>query len=111
MPESASGEISRREFLAGAAALGLVGTASGALATSTAAAEKSAAPNRPVQMHVGHQHDHSDPALKLFAALGVNNICIGLPSPRMDENWSVDGLTALRKRVESFGIALVCVPL
>jgi mannonate dehydratase len=34
-----------------------------------------------------------------------------LPSRTFDENWSVEGLTRLRKRVESFGIKLDMVPL
>ena len=33
------------------------------------------------------------------------------PAPRLDENWSVAGLTALRKQVEAAGLALDCVPL
>jgi mannonate dehydratase len=62
-------------------------------------------------MYVGHQHDHSPAALKFLAALGLEHICSGLPSTRMDEHWSVAGLVALRKQVESFGLALDCVPL
>src|SRR5450755_4302062 len=42
---------------------------------------------------------------------GLNHICSGLPALRMDENWTVDGLTRLRKHVESFGIRLEMVPL
>ena len=34
-----------------------------------------------------------------------------LPSARFDQTWSVEGLTKLRERVESFGIALDMVPL
>jgi mannonate dehydratase len=34
-----------------------------------------------------------------------------LPSPKFDEAWSVEGLTKLRERVESFGIRLAAVPL
>ena len=57
-------------------------------------------------MTVGTQHDSSDETLAVLAALGVNNICSALPSERLDEQWSVEGLTKLRERVESFGIKL-----
>jgi mannonate dehydratase len=62
-------------------------------------------------LKLGTQNDSSDPALALLAALGVNHICSTLPSPRMDANWSVEGLTSLRERVESFGVRLEMVPL
>jgi len=62
-------------------------------------------------MKVGHQHNHSEEWLRLLAGLGVNNICSALPSKQLDENWSVEGLTKLRERVESFGIKLETVPL
>src|SRR5947208_10816436 len=62
-------------------------------------------------MKVGHQHESSDEVLKLLAAFGVNNICSALPSAKFDESWSVEGLTKLRERVESFGIRLEFVPL
>ncbi|HEY2932663.1 MAG TPA: mannonate dehydratase [Acidobacteriota bacterium] len=62
-------------------------------------------------MKVGTQHGSSDEILRVLAALGVNNICSSLPSPRMDANWSVEGLSRLRQRVESFGIHLDMVPL
>jgi mannonate dehydratase len=62
-------------------------------------------------MKVGHQHESSDEILKLLAALGVNNICSALPSERLDQQWSVEGLTKLRERVESCGINLEMVPL
>jgi mannonate dehydratase len=41
----------------------------------------------------------------------VNRICSGLPSAKFDEAWSIDGLSRLRERVESFGITLDMVPL
>ena len=102
--------MDRRGFgrLAGGAALG-------AAAAEWSAAQ--AAPARPASvrkralMKVGTQHDSSDATLAVLAALGVNNICSTLPSARLDEQWSVEGLTKLRERVESFGIKLDCVPL
>jgi mannonate dehydratase len=63
------------------------------------------------RMKVGHQHYSSNEILTLLAAFGVNNICSALPSRKFDENWSVEGLTKLRERVESFGIKLEMVPL
>ncbi|MBS1790048.1 MAG: mannonate dehydratase [Acidobacteria bacterium] len=63
------------------------------------------------KLKVGHQHLATNEALKLFAALGVNNICSDLPSAKLDAAWSVEGLTKLRERVESFGIKLDAVPL
>lgn len=69
------------------------------------------APRKPALMKAGHQHDHSPETLRRLAAFGVNHICSALPSAKMDENWSVDGLRRLRQHVESFGIHLDCVPL
>jgi mannonate dehydratase len=66
---------------------------------------------RKVLMKVGTQHGASDEILGLLAAFGVNNICSSLPSARLDENWSVEALTKLRERVESFGIKLDFIPL
>ena len=62
-------------------------------------------------MKLGTQNQSSDEALRILAALGVNHICSELPSPKFDESWSVEGLTKLRERVESFGIRLAAVPL
>jgi mannonate dehydratase len=53
----------------------------------------------------------SDETLRVLAALGVNHICSGLPSRSLDEHWSVEGLTKLKERVESFGLELLMVPL
>src|SRR5207249_7567074 len=44
-------------------------------------------------------------------AFGINHICSALPSRSFDANWSLEGLTKLRQRVESFGIKLDIVPL
>ncbi len=70
-----------------------------------------AAPAAPGVMKLGTQHDSSNSALRVLAALGVSHICSRLPSAKFDENWSVEGLTRLRERVESFGIRLEAVPL
>jgi mannonate dehydratase len=62
-------------------------------------------------MKVGTQHDSSDEVLTILAALGVTHICSRLPSTRLDDEWSVEGLTRLRERVERAGITLDMVPL
>ena len=62
-------------------------------------------------MKLGTQNQSSDEYLRILAALGVSHICSELPSPHFDEAWSVEGLTKLRERVESFGIRLEAVPL
>jgi mannonate dehydratase len=87
-----------------------------AAATALAAAGKGAGQERPAvsppkTLKLGTQNDSSDQSLRVLAALGVNHICSTLPSARMDESWSVEGLTRLRERVESFGIRLEMVPL
>ena len=98
--------MNRREFLgsaaAGAAALGLIGT-------RAAAAPVGADARKPLRMKVGHQHDHSEPTLRLLSALGVNHICSGHLAT--DQEWSVDSLVALRRQVASHGISLEAVPL
>src|SRR5258708_7567251 len=99
--------MKRREFLGnlatGAAAFALpLGTTSASAATST---------KLPVLIKAGHQHDHSDGTLRMLAAFGINNICSGMPSRTMDDNWSVEGLKHLREHVESYGIKLDAVPL
>lgn len=63
------------------------------------------------RMKLGTQHGSTDEILRTIAALGVTHICSSLPSAKFDESWSVDGLTRLRERVESFGIQLESVPL
>lgn len=93
--------MNRRTFLpvaAAAAALPQSAPAQGGAATKS-------------RMKLGTQNGSSDALLKVFAALGVHNICSSLPSKKMDESWSVDGLKRLRERVESFGIKLDIVPL
>ena len=63
------------------------------------------------RMKLGTQHVSDDATLRVLAALGVTHVCSGVPSPKFDEAWSVEGLTKLRERVESFGITLAAVPL
>src|SRR4051812_3568270 len=73
-----------------------------------------AAPTTPPssgRMKLGTQHGSTNEILKTIAALGVTDICSSLPSAKFDENWSVEGLSKLRERVESFGIRLESVPL
>lgn len=53
----------------------------------------------------------SDDTLRVLAAFGVNNICSSVLRGGQGEDWSLDGLKALRERVESFGINLAMVPL
>jgi mannonate dehydratase len=102
--------MDRRDFLTGTAA-----TAAGlAAATQPTAAQQGPTGARPAKkalFKAGHQHHSSDADLRLLAALGVGHICSALPSRTLDENWSVEGLTKLRQRVESFGIKLDMVPL
>src|SRR5690349_2737424 len=85
------------------------------LAAASAGLSKAALP--PVtdttsgRMKLGTQHQSTDEILRILAPLGVSHICSHLPSPKFDEAWSVEGLTKLRERVESFGIKLEAVPL
>ena len=106
--------MNRREFVK----LSGAGVTAGALAEATVAAQVKTAPaKRPagqlpkVKFKVGTQHGDSDAILKAMAAFGCNNICSDLPSPGMDEKWTVEALTRLRERVESYGISLDMVPL
>jgi len=63
------------------------------------------------KMKLGTQHQSTDEMLRILAALGVTHICSDLPSAKFDEAWSVEGLSKLRERVESFGVKLEAVPL
>ena len=97
------------------------GIAAGQLAEAVAAAQVPASParqsanskgkQRKALMKVGTQHGDSDEILRVMAGFGVNYICSRLPSERLDERWSVDGLSRLRERIESFGLTLDVVPL
>ncbi len=109
--------MNRREFvkLAGA------GLSMPALAEAVVSAQQAQSPAKSgivapttsprVKMKVGTQHGHTDAILRACAAFGVNNICSSLPSAKMDEAWSVDGLSKLRDQVKAHGIALDMVPL
>ena len=107
--------MNRREFvkLAGS------GISVGALAEAVVSAQIAQAPaaaaavpaGSKARMKVGTQNGDSDDLLRAFAAFGVNNICSRLPSARLDDAWSVDGLSRLRDRIASFGISLDMVPL
>jgi mannonate dehydratase len=104
--------LDRRAFarLAGGGALA---ACAAELRAESAATKEPPAPPGPQRalMKVGTQHDSSNETLAVLAALGVTHICSRLPSVRLDEQWSVEGLTRLRDRVESFGIRLDMVPL
>jgi mannonate dehydratase len=106
--------MNRRKFV-GMTGMGIT---AGALAESLVVSQIAAAPRKGqteapkrAKMKVGHQHYSSNEILTLLAAFGVNNICSDLPSRKLDESWSVEGLTKLRERVESFGVKLEMVPL
>jgi mannonate dehydratase len=90
--------VNRRRFLEAAALA--------PLAPQSLSAEPAAG-----RMKCGTQHNSTDEVLTVMAALGVQHICSTLPSAKLDAAWSLEGLTKLRERVESHGIALDCVPL
>jgi mannonate dehydratase len=104
--------MKRRDFVR----LAGTGLTAGALAESMVAAQVSARPATAgaasrARMRVGTQHGDSDAILKVMAGFGVNHICSRLPAPAMGPEWSVDSLSRLRERVESFGLTLDMVPL
>lgn len=100
--------MDRRGFLKGSLA---GATALGAAAGRDPVSAQTGTTAKPARMKAGHQNHSSDAELCVLAALGVNHICSSLPSRTLDENWSVDGLSRLRERVERFGIQLDMVPL
>jgi mannonate dehydratase len=83
----------------------------GKIAAASLSLPIGANPTTAGRMKLGTQHGSTDEILRTIAALGVTHICSSLPSAKFDENWSVEGLTRLRERVESFGIQLESVPL
>src|SRR5688572_28325009 len=103
--------MDRREFvrLAGSGmAVGAIAETlvSAQVARTPAPARTNAATASKVKFHVGTQHGDSDAILKAMAAFGCNNICGSMPSPKLDEKWSVEALTKHREKVESYGIKL-----
>lgn len=61
-------------------------------------------------MHVGTQFAaRNDDDYRVFAQLGVNNIC-GFP-PGETSEWTVENLTRYREHVESFGLSMDVIPL
>jgi mannonate dehydratase len=106
--------MKRREFVKLAAG----GVSASALAETVVTAQVAKNPppakataSPKARMKVGTQHGHTDAILRQCAAFGVNNICSGLPSEKMDDAWTVDGLSKLRDTVASHGITLDMVPL
>jgi mannonate dehydratase len=100
--------MDRRGFLKG----GLAGAAAlGAAAAGPPAPAGEEPPPRRTLMKAGHQGRSADADLRVLAALGVNHVCSALPSRTFDDNWSVEGLTRMRERVERAGIKLDMVPL
>jgi mannonate dehydratase len=105
--------MNRREFVRFTGS----GMAIGAIAEQVVAAQVATQPNakpaspRKARMKAGTQHGDSDPILHAMAGFGVNNICSRLPSAKLDAAWSVESLTRLKERVESFGLTLDMVPL
>ena len=88
--------------------------AGAALAASQAArgqSSKKAGRSQPIKMKIGTQHGDTEEILRTMAAFGVNHICSNTPSMKMDEKWSVEGLSRLRERVEKHGIRLDMVQL
>jgi mannonate dehydratase len=83
----------------------------GAAAAAIQPQNRPATRPRKALMKAGTQHNTSDEVLRVMAALGVNHVCSTLPSRQLDENWSVEGLTRLRERVESHGLRLEMAPL
>jgi mannonate dehydratase len=106
--------MNRREFVRLTGSGMAAGAIADRLVTAQVAAQPAvrgtAAPAR-VRMKAGTQHGDSDSILRVLAGFGVNHICSRLPSPKMDDMWSVAALTRLRERVESFGVTLDMVPL
>src|SRR5687768_15618227 len=98
--------MKRRDFVR----LTGTGVTAGTLAEAVVSAQVAAQPDtrrtgasNPTRMKAGTQHGDSDAILRVLAGFGVNHICSRLPSARMDDAWSVESLTRLRERVESFG--------
>lgn len=101
--------MNRRSFLAaGAAALTVpvAGPAGGPRAQGAPAK-----PSGKFLAKLGMQDYATDDFLQMYSAFGIEHICSSLPSRRLDDRWSVEGLIRERERVESFGIHLDMLPL
>lgn len=87
-----------------------------ALAAAPVSTASAQAPRQRALMKVGTQHvPTSGPkaadGLKLMSALGIHHICGSEPSMTPGPEWSVESLTKVRERVESYGIKLEMLPL
>jgi mannonate dehydratase len=110
--------MDRRTFLAaGTAALAAparrleaCATESGHATTETGQAAAAKKPPRFLAT-LGMQDYATDDFLQMYAAFGIEHICSSLPSRKLDEKWSVEGLLKERERIESFGIHLDMLPL
>ena len=98
--------MNRRRFLAAAAAAPAVEAAQYARAQNT---QKK--PPTKFSMKLGMQDHMSNDDLAYYSSIGVQEVCTYLPSKRLDEKWSVEGLTQERERVESYGVKLAMMPL
>jgi len=107
--------MNRREFVRLAGAGGPVAALAEAVVEAQVTQSKPAPATgggaQKALMKVGTQHGDTEEILKACAAFGVNNICSSLPSEKMDDKWSVEGLSKLRDRVKAHGISLDMVPL
>ena len=107
----------RREFVrlagTGLSAAALAEAVVAAQIGASPAARPAAAPRRAPQarMKLGTQQGDAEEMLRAFAAFGCNNICGSLPSPKMDDAWSVGALSKRRERVAAHGISLDTPPL
>jgi mannonate dehydratase len=105
--------MDRRTFLA-------AGTAAIAAPVATLAADRQPADESPAKpagpagafrAKLGMQDYATDDFLHMYSAFGIEHICSSLPSRKLDERWSVEGLLRERERIESFGIHLDMLPL
>ena len=107
--------MNRREFvrLTGAGSVAVGTLAEGIVSARIAAKPQSPSAGKrgPARMKAGTQHGDSDGILRAMAGFGVNHICSRLPSAKLDAEWSVESLSRLKERVESFGLTLDMVPL
>ena len=83
---------------------GLAASASPSLATAQPRAV-------PFRAKLGTQNTSDTAYLKTVSAFGVTHVCGGLPSAKLDENWSVDGLNRLKDRIAAAGVELAMLPL